>query len=165
MPEVQTGKKCHCVTLLIVSLMVSGLVNVITIALLGTWKCPQESIQAQEMHNVHRNVGLITIDESPRDDDVCTCPNLAWTILEILSLIALVIFSISLAWRFESFSLGQWRQKAQNTKRARMEKLRAELLENEKGAERESHLQAIRMIGQESGKLDLTNTPGYAPRP
>ena len=127
MPEVQTGKKCHCVTLLIVSLMVSGLVNVITIALLGTWKCPQESIQAQEMHNVHRNVGLITIDESPRDDDVCTCPNLAWTILEILSLIALVIFSSSLAWRFGSFSLGQWRQRAKNTKQARMEKLRAEL--------------------------------------
>ena len=79
------------------------------------------------MPHVHRNIGLITIDESLGDDDVCNCPNLACSILEILSLITLVIFSISLAWRFGSFSLGQWRQRAKNTKQARMEKLRAEL--------------------------------------
>ena len=145
--------------------MVSGLVNVTTIALRGTWKCPQDSIQAKEVQDVHRNVGLITLDESLGDEDVCTCPNIAWTILEILTLIALVIFSISLAWRFGTYSLGQLRQRAQNTKRARMEKLRTELLENEKGAERECHLQAMRMIVQEPEKLDLTSPPGYAPRP
>ena len=107
MSEVQTRTKCHWVTILIVTLMVSGLVNVITISLLGTWKCSQESIQAQEVHDVHRNVGLITIDESLGDDDACACPNLAWKILEILALIALVIFSISLAWRVGAFSLRQ----------------------------------------------------------
>ena len=114
---------------------------------------------------MHRNVGLITIDESLGDDDACTCPNQAWTILEILALIALVIFSISLAWRFGTYSLGQLWQRAQNTKRVRMEKFRAEMLENEKGAERECHLQAMRMIVQEPEKLDLTSTPGYALRP
>ena len=46
-----------------------------------------------------------------------------------------------------------------------MEKLRAELLENEKGAERESHLQAMRIMGQEPGKLEVPSTPGYAPHP
>ena len=46
-----------------------------------------------------------------------------------------------------------------------MEKFRAEMLENEKGAERECHLQAMRMIVQEPEKLDLTSTPGYALRP
>ena len=165
MSEVQTRTKCEWVTILIVTLLVSGLVNVITISLLGTWKCPQESIQAQEVHDVHRNVGLITIDESLGDDDACTCPNLAWTILEILALIALVIFSISLAWRVGAFSLGQWRQKARNTKRTMVEKLREELLENEKGAERESHLQAMRIMGQKPGKLEVPSTLGYASCP
>ena len=72
--------------------------------------------------------------------DVCTYPNLAWTVLEILTLTALVIFSISPAWRFGTYSLGQLWQRAQKTKRVRMEKLRAKLLENEKGKERECHL-------------------------
>ena len=56
MSEVQTRTKCHWVTLLIVTLMVSGLVNVITISLLGTWKCPQESIQAQEVHILYNHI-------------------------------------------------------------------------------------------------------------
>ena len=98
--------------------------------LLGTLECPQDAIKAQEVHDVHRNVGLIAIDESLGDNDDCICPNLAWTILEILALIALIIFSISLAWWAGAFSLGQWRRRAENTRRARMEKLRAELLEN-----------------------------------
>ena len=158
MSEVQTTRKCHWVTILIVTLMVSGLVNIITISLLGTWECPKDAIQAQEVHDVHRNVGLITIDESLGDSDACTCPNLAWTILEILALIALIIFSISLAWKAGAFSLGQLRRRAENARRATMEKLRAELLEEERGAERESHLQAVRIRGQEPGKLEIPNT-------
>ena len=83
---------------------------------------------------------------------------MAWTILEILALIALIIFSISLAWKAGAFSLGRWRRRAENARRAAMEKLRAELLEEEKGAERESHLQAVRIRGQELGKLEIPNT-------
>ena len=86
-------------------------------------------------------------------------------ILEILALVALVIFSISLAWRVGAFSLGHWKQKAKNTKQAMMEKLRAELLENERGAERESHLRAMRTLGQDLGNFEDPSTPGYAPRP
>ena len=100
MSEVRSTWKCHWVLILIVTLMVSGLVNIITISLLGAWECPKDAIQAQEVHDVHRNVGLITINESLGD-------NLAWTILEILALIALIIFSISLAWKAGAFSLGR----------------------------------------------------------
>ena len=46
-----------------------------------------------------------------------------------------------------------------------MEKLRAELLENEKGAEREAHLWAMRVVAQDPGNLEDPNTLGYAPRP
>ena len=165
MSEVQPRTKCHGVTILIVTLMVSGLVNIITISLLCTWECPQEPIQAQEVHDVHRNVGLITVDDSLGDDNSCTCPDLAWTILEILALVALVIFSVSLAWRVGAFSMGQWKQKAKNTKQAMMEKLRAELLESERGAERESHLRAMRTLGQDPGNFEDPSTPGYAPCP
>ena len=90
---------------------------------------------------------------------------MAWTILEILALIALIIFLISLAWKAGAFSLGRWRRRAKNARRATMEKLRAELLEDERGAERESHLQAMRIRSQEPGKLEIPSTSGYAPRP
>ena len=74
MSEVRSTWKCHWVLILIVTLMVSGLVNIITISLLGTWECPKNAIQAQEVHDVHRNVGLITIDESLGDNDL-TAPH------------------------------------------------------------------------------------------
>ena len=153
---------------LIATLLISGLVNIITIVMLGTWRCPESPIQAKDVHDVHTHssVGLITIDESQGDRDECTCPNLAWTALEILTLTALVIFSISLAWRFGAYSLGQLRQRTQQNKRVRMEKLRAEMLETEKRAERESHIQSMRMISQGPEKLDPPVTdPGYALRP
>ena len=91
--------------------------------------------------------------------------HLAWTILEILALIALVIFSISLAWRVGAFSMGQWKQRAKNAKQGMMAKLRADLLENERGAEREAHLRAMRVVAQNPGNLEDPSTLGYAPRP
>ena len=68
-------------------------------------------------------------------------------------------------WRVGAFSMGQWKQRAKNAKQAMMEKLRAELLESERGAERESHLRLMRVLAQDPGSLEDPSTPGYAPRP
>ena len=46
-----------------------------------------------------------------------------------------------------------------------MAKLRADLLENERGAEREAHLRAMRVVAQDPGNLEDPSTLGYAPRP
>ena len=77
MSEAQHRPRCHGVTIPIVTLMVSGLVNIITITLLCTWECPQEPVRAQEVHDVHRNADIIMVDDSLGDDDSCICPDLA----------------------------------------------------------------------------------------
>ena len=102
----------------------------------------------QGPHQTHSNLGLITIDESQGDD--CICPSLTWTVLDVLVLIALVIFAISLARRCGALTLAHFRQRAQQTKRVRMEKLKAEILEEERRVDRENHIHLVRMIAPSS---------------
>ena len=47
-------------------------------------------------------------------------------------------------------TLAQIRQRAQQTKRVRMERLKAEMLEKERRVDRENHIQSVRMIAPRS---------------
>ena len=123
MTEQQTIRRCT--TVLIAILLISGVVNIITSSMLAMWKCPKAPITAKDVHN-HSNLGLLALDESQEGDD-CSCPSLTWTVLEVLVLTALVFFAISLAWRCGALTLVQFRQRAQQAERVRMEQAQLRL--------------------------------------